>query len=137
MKVKENLHHLESDISLIRKGIQDDFNAFKKNFNLRDLLERAKELLQKIVHNKKALLIIGAATATFIVIRLLLGSGSGSRRNAEVTYVRERRPSWISSLLWAGLRSFLLYYLQKQLIQYLDEKRNKLQSPENKPFNNN
>lgn len=137
MKVKENLHLLENDITLIRKGIQDDFSNFKKSFNPRDLLERAKELLQKVIQNKKALLIIGAATATFIVIKLLLGSGSRTRKNAEIAVVRERRPSWISSLIWASLRSFLLYYAQKKLIEYLNEKKGKLQTPENKTFNNN
>lgn len=129
--IEKKIEQAKTQVNYYEQALGTDIDQLKHWWEDKiAVLQRVKRFFTEVLLKRRTLIIIGSAVAVFLIVRALL-PGRRRRRAAMqdgstiVVQQEARQPSFLGSLLRTALKTFLLSYARKVLMQYIDSQMNK------------
>ncbi|MCS7073341.1 MAG: hypothetical protein NZ108_02630 [Bacteroidia bacterium] len=114
-----------------QKEIKTGLSNLKDWFDWEKYREPLRKFIQEVIMQRKVLLILGALSFSFWVISLLIANRRRKKLLASGAsiVVNEQKTSFISELIRTAVRTFILYYARKLLLDFLNQENKRSARP--------
>ena len=106
-----------------QKEIKTDLGTIKDWFDFEKYREPLRKFIQEVVLQRKVLLVLGALSFSFWMVSLLIANRRRKKLLASgaSVVVNEQKTSFIGELIRTAIRTFVLYYARKLLLDFLNQ----------------